>query len=122
LRKNNQANHKKQLTKKTKNMNTTTQTSTSGKGLGVASLVIGIITLLWSLIPIFGAWALWIAIIGLILGLIGFVLAKNGNNPKKGVVIAGIALSVLATGISGYWAYAVKTAADEITKELSSIK
>ncbi|TAL58062.1 MAG: hypothetical protein EPN85_12450 [Bacteroidetes bacterium] len=103
-------------------MNTTLQNLTAGKNLGIASMIIGIITLIWSFIPFIGGWALWIAIIGLLLGFIGFLMARNGNNPKKGIIIAGITLCLFAGGISGYWAYQSQKLAEALTKELEGVR
>lgn len=97
-------------------MNTTNQNSTAGKSLGTTSMIIGIITLIWSLIPIIGAWALWIAVIGLVLGSIGFVMAKNGGNPKKGIILTGMILSIIAIGVSSYWVYVAKMVVEELVK------
>lgn len=102
-------------------MDTTTQNLTAGKSLGIAGMVIGIITLLWSFIPFVGAWALWVAIIGLILSFIGFLMAKNGNNPKKRVIITGIILCLCAGSISGYWNYQNMKLAEAITQSIGDI-
>ncbi len=100
-------------------METQNQTSTSGKGLGIAALVIGIITLIWSLIPIFGAVAFWPSIIGLALGITAVIMAVKGTNPKKGIIIAGFILCIVSTGISTYWMVIVKEAADVLTSGLN---
>jgi hypothetical protein len=87
-------------------------TSTKGKGLGVAGMVIGIVALVWAVIPLFGAGAWWLAIVGLVLSVVAFFMAKGGNNPKKGMIIAGIVLGVAATSMSFYRVYQVKQALD----------
>ncbi|MES2593055.1 MAG: hypothetical protein V4608_14325 [Bacteroidota bacterium] len=95
-------------------METTTQTSTSGKGLGIAALIIGIITFIWSIIPLLGAGAFWPSVIGLALGTIGLVMAFKGQNAKKGVIIAGFILCIVSTGVSAYWVSAINTAAETL--------
>ena len=91
-----------------------TTTSTSGKGLGIAALVVGIITLIWSLIPVLGAAAFWPSIIGLALGIIGLALAIKGKNAKKGIIIAGFILCVVSTGLSAYWMSAINEAVETL--------
>lgn len=90
----------------------TTTTSSAGKGLGIAALVIGIITTIWSLIPILGAAAFWPSLIGLVLGIVGLALAIRGKNSKKGIIIAGFILCVVSTGVSAYWMSAVNAVVD----------
>lgn len=90
-------------------------TSKSGKGLGIAAFVVGIVTLLWSLIPVLGAGAFWISIIGLALGTAALILSIRGKNPKKGLIIAGFALCVVSTGVSAYWMSAINAAVDTIS-------
>ena len=96
--------------------NNTTTTSTKGKGLGIAGMVIGIVALIWAVIPIFGAGAWWLSIIGLVLSLIGFFMANGGGNPKKGIMIAGIVLGIAGTAMSFYRVYQVKQAIDAFQK------
>ena len=87
-------------------------TSTKGKGLGTAGMVVGIVALVWACIPYLGAGALWIGVIGLVLSVIAFFMAKSGGNPKKGMIVTGIVLSFIATGLAGFWIYKIKQAAD----------
>lgn len=91
-----------------------TTVSKSGKGLGIASMVVGIITLIWSIIPIVGAGAFWVAIIGLLLGMAAMVMAVKGKNPKKGIIITGLILCVVAVAIAAYWMSAISTAVDTL--------
>ena len=46
-----------------------TTTSTSGRNLGIAALVFGIVTVMWSINPLSGAGALWPSLFGLALGM-----------------------------------------------------
>lgn len=91
-----------------------TTTSTSGKGLGIASMVVGIVALIWSIIPIVGAGAFWVAIVGLLMGAAAIVMAVKGKNPKKGIIITGLILCVVAVAISAYWMSAISTAVDTL--------
>lgn len=92
--------------------------STKGKGLGLAAMIIGIVALLFSIIPFFGIAAIYLGVPGLILGVIAFFMAKSGNNPKKGIIIAGIILNFLATAWAGYQAYSFAKAAANIGDDL----
>lgn len=93
-------------------METTTQTSTLGKGLGIATLVIGIITVIWALIPVLGAGAFWLSLMGLVLGIVALIIAVKGNNPKKGIIIAGFILCIVSTGVSAFWMSAINEAVE----------
>lgn len=66
-----------------------------GNGLGIASLVVGIVSAVIALIPACGAIAFLPAIVGLVLGVINVVLRGKANLPK-GVGMAGIVLNVAA--------------------------
>lgn len=77
--------------------------STKGKGLGMAGMIIGIVALVWAVIPVVGAAAWWLAVVGLILSVIAFFMAKGGGNPKKGAIIAGMILNVIALALAIYW-------------------
>lgn len=77
------------------------QTSKAGKGLGIAGLVLGILGLVLCWIPIIGVLGLVLAVVGMILSIVGMIQA-NKNNGSKGVIIAALVLSVVATGI-GSW-------------------
>lgn len=64
--------------------------------MGVASLVLGIIAVLIAL------FAQSVGYIGIILGVIGIILAALGmkkNPEKKGIAVAGLVLSIIATAI-----------------------
>lgn len=87
-----------------------TTPSSKGKGLGIAGMVIGIVATIWSMIPLLGAGAWWLAVVGLVLSVVGFVMAKNGGNPNKGMMMAGIILGVVATALSFYRVYQVTQA------------
>lgn len=64
--------------------------------MGVAALVLGIMSALICWIPFCNTWAIVPAIVGLILGIIDWV--KKGKNPeaKKGLAIAGTICSGIA--------------------------
>lgn len=69
------------------------ETNNSGKGFAVASLVLGII----SVICIFISWAIIPGIIGLLTGIIGTILAvlARKSGCTSGMATAGLALSII---------------------------
>lgn len=91
-----------------------TTISTKGKGLGVAGMVIGIVAFIWAVIPLLGAAAWWLALVGVILSVIAIFMARSGKNPKKGMMVTGMVLNVLALAASAYWIYSIAQAANAI--------
>lgn len=86
------------------NPNSNSSDKSTVNGLGIAGLVVGIIGLLVSFIPCFGLFALFIAILGIVLSAIGLYMANKGKF-EKGLVIAGLVISILAAMIAGIqWA------------------
>ena len=67
------------------------QLPTTGGGKAVASLVLGIISLLSWCLPFIG---LPVAIVGLVLGI------KDRQSPNRGMAIAGIVMSVIGLVLS----------------------
>ena len=67
--------------------------------MAVASLVLGIVGFFISFLPLVNLFAMFLAVIGLILGIVGLVQAKKGDG-KRGMAIAGIVLCVLAFAIT----------------------
>ena len=100
--------------------------------MGVAALVLGIVSVIIGFIPFCGAIAFIPAAIGLILGIVDIV-QKGKKGESKGVSIAGTVLSAIAIIVITFWLYvfgaAVKNtdvneltnALDAFSKELNSI-
>jgi hypothetical protein len=66
--------------------------------MGVASLVLGIIGLLFALIPIVGMYAWPLTVLAVILGYFGM------KNPQgRGNAIAGLVLGLLGTALVIFW-------------------
>ena len=72
--------------------------------MGIAALILGIISIIIGFIPLCGTIALLPAIIGLILGIVDTVL-KSKKGEKKGISIAGIVLSAIAIVIIVFWVF-----------------
>lgn len=95
--------------------------STKGKGLGMAGMIIGIVALVWACIPYVGAAAWWMALVGLILSVVAFFMAKNGGNTKRGGIVAGIILNVVALGLAIMWAYMLVSAVSDGLEGLENL-
>lgn len=70
--------------------------------MGIAALILGIISFILSFIPICGLIGLVPAIIGLILGIVE-VVKKSKTKEPKGLGIAGIILTAIAIVVSIVW-------------------
>lgn len=81
--------------------------------MGVAALVLGIISLIIGFIPLCGSIAIFPAIIGIILGIVDIVV-KSKKGEKKGVSIAGLVLSAIATLVIVFWVIIFGAAVSEI--------
>ena len=70
-----------------------------GNGLGTAGLVLGIIALVFAVIPIVGviAWFIWP--VGLVLALIGFARVRSGEATNRGPALAGAITSGVAAAV-----------------------
>ena len=86
------------------------QAATSVSGFGIASLVLGILTLLIAWIPLVGIFSIPVAAIGFILGLVGMIISLDARRSGVGMPIAGMvtcAISiVLVFVITGVFAVA----------------
>ena len=70
--------------------------------MGVAALVLGIVSLILGFIPIVGILGIGLAIIGLVLGIIDWVQKKK-KDEKHGMAVAGTICSVVAIIIVILW-------------------
>jgi hypothetical protein len=95
----------------------TTPVSNSYKVFGIISLVLGILAFLFSFIPCLGSYALFPGVIGIVLGIVGFVQAGKVK-ASKGIVIAGIVLSLLGSIIAGYQLRAMGKAVSAIDETI----
>jgi hypothetical protein len=65
-------------------------------GFGIASLVIGILTVMVSWVPILGMFAVVIAFIGLGIGVVGILVSSIGRKSGVGIPAAGATICLLA--------------------------
>lgn len=72
--------------------------------MGVAALVLGIISIIIGFVPFCGVIAFFPALIGLILGIIDLVQKSKKSEPK-GMAIAGVILTGIAIIIIALWIF-----------------
>ncbi|MGW4485228.1 DUF4190 domain-containing protein [Amycolatopsis sp. NPDC004368] len=84
----------------------------------MAGFVLGLVGLLFAVIPVVGVIAWPLTILGVIFGAVGLVRADNGRADNKGMAIAAIVLSAIGLVICLVWTVAfgaaVKDAADDV--------
>ncbi|HJQ46917.1 MAG TPA: DUF4190 domain-containing protein [Amycolatopsis sp.] len=89
-------------------------------GLGTAGFVLGLIGLIFSVIPIIGVVAWPLVILGFIFSLIGLNRALKKKATNKGLAIAGIVLSVIGLVICIVWTAAFGKAANDLNNQINS--
>lgn len=78
--------------------------------MGVASLVLGILSIIVCWVPCVGQFAIVPGILGIILGGVGIAkAAKKGTG--KGCAIAGLVLSIIATAFAAWWVFVIAAGA-----------
>jgi len=92
--------------------NTPQKTGTSS-ALAIVGLVLGILALILSFIPCIGVYAIVPGSIGIVLAAIAFSKNSKANEPK-GLSLAGLIISILATVIAIVWYIAIYSAADNL--------
>jgi hypothetical protein len=83
-------------------------------GLGIASFVLGIVALLFSLIPCIGMLSLPLSGLGLLLGITGGIVALAHRGQAIGFPIAGSVLSAIALAIGIFWYTLAKATTEAI--------
>ena len=86
-------------------------------GLGTAGFVLGLIGLLFSVIPLVGVVAWPLVILGLIFSLIGYGRGRRGHATNKGLALAGAIVSAVGLLICILWVAAFNKAASDVNKE-----
>jgi signal transduction histidine kinase len=87
--------------------------STAGQGLGIAGFVLGLVALIISFIPCVGLWALIPGILGIVFSAIA-LSQTAGTNASKGLIIAGLVLSIIGTSIATVQFFTFRTASRAI--------
>lgn len=81
--------------------------------MGIAALILGIISLIIGFIPLCGSIALIPAIIGLILGIVDTVQKKK-KGEKIAVSVTGLVLSAIAIVVIIFWVFVFGAVASNI--------
>ncbi len=78
--------------------------------MDIASLVLGIISIVFGIFPYCGSFFFLPALVGLILGIVFIATAKR-HKKHRGMAIAGTTTSAIALIVMiGWWLYAILTA------------
>jgi len=88
-------------------------------GLGTAGFVLGLIGLLFSVIPLIGVVAWPLVILGLVFSLVGFSRGRGGQATNKGLALAGAILSAIGMLICILYVTAFAKAANDINTEVN---
>lgn len=80
--------------------------SNAGHGLGVAGLILGILSLFLAFIPCIGVIAIGPGVIAIVLSIVGLVQA-NRDNGAVGINIAALVVSGLGTLIACIWLFVI---------------
>lgn len=75
--------------------------------MDVASLVLGIISIILGLIPLCGSVAFIPALVGLVLGIVTLVKKCKTPGEPKGMSIAGVALNSLSIIFIFFWIFVI---------------
>ena len=88
--------------------------------MGMASLILGICSVIIGIIPFCGTIAFLPAIIGLILGIIDFINKKQSRQPKTKAIV-GMILSIIAIVFIIFWLFlvAVTTSSEDFDNTLN---
>ena len=78
------------------------QQNNAGQGLGIAGLILGILSIILSIIPCTAIFGLFLGVVGLILAIIGISQASKYSS-EKGLVTAALVVSIIGVLIAGLW-------------------
>jgi hypothetical protein len=87
-------------------------------GLGTAGFVLGLVGLIFAVIPIIGIIAWPLTILGLIFGVIGTLRANRGQASNKGLAITAVVLSAIGLVICVIWTAAFGKAVNDAANSL----
>jgi hypothetical protein len=68
----------------------------SGQGLGIAALIMGIISFVVAFIPCVGILAIFTSVVAVVLGAIGLSQATRAGSPHKGLNTGGLVVGIIA--------------------------
>jgi len=91
----------------------------ASNGIAIAALIVGIISLLFALIPVVGWFSVPFAIGAIGMGVAGLSRAKSANT-GRGLAIGGIVTGVLALLASVVWTVLLVVVADDVDSDINS--
>lgn len=91
------------------------------KGLGIASLILGIITVVLSFIPCFGFYAVYPGLIAIMLSFIAISRASKFNLPKD-LAIAGLVCSIIGTSVAAWQWFNFKRKTNEVQEKFENFR
>jgi len=98
-----------------------TQPTSAGQGMGIAGLVLGVLALIVAFIPCVGVLALVPGAIAVILSFIALHQANQGNG-AKGLIIAALVISIVATCVAAFWGIVIGGASRDSHRWLDRIE
>lgn len=105
--------------------NVQTDTNKPRSGFAIAALVLGIVAAATSFMPIINNASFFIALIGLILAIVAIAGIRKGKNSGKGLVVAGLVLSIVAgllvLGTQAFYSAVLNEAVDQSTQQLNKM-
>lgn len=97
------------------------QKTGSSMALGIVSIILGVMVMLFSFIPCIGSYGVFLSIIPILLGATGYYIAKTSDQPT-GTSLGGLMISMLAFFISGYQYYSIISASNSLQNYVYSNK
>lgn len=95
------------------------QDSTRGNAMAITGFVVAVVALVLCFIPIINNFAFFLALVGLVFGIIGLVRTRKGA-PRKGLAIASIIIAVLSgAGVLASQAF-YSSALDSLSDDLDA--
>jgi ascorbate-specific PTS system EIIC-type component UlaA len=91
----------------------------AGRGLGITGLVLGIVSLLISIIPRVGLFALVPGIIAISFSIIALKQANRANGSKV-IIILALIISILGTSFAALWIFNITSSDNTQKKEIET--
>jgi len=85
--------------------------------MAIVGLIVGILGIILSFVPCIGVWAIVPGLLGVIFSALGMKKVEG-----KGMAIAGLVLSIIASGIAIWQWYALSQVAGDLDKAADAIE
>ena len=90
-------------------------------GLGIAALCLGVVGLLFGIVPFTGFIAFALGAVGVILGVAGFALARRGTATNTVTAVSGTVVSAIAIALGVWGMVIVFTGLNRLAEDLESV-